>query len=84
MFEAAKVDHDIAVNWWECYVIVTADLGPAGEAFSSLSGLNWAVDEDYILGDVVDEMLDEAEAEAERIFFHRILGGNVNLYPEVV
>lgn len=79
MFAAAKGDLEIARDWWDAGVIVEADLGPIGIAGGSLWGLNWTMDEEYIVGDVVDECIREATYEAEQAIYHRIFGGNPRL-----
>lgn len=82
-FEAAQKDMEIAREWIDCGVMVTADLGPAGEAESSLWGLDWMNDEDYITKDVVDECVREVEAYAEHLLYRRVLGGRISAHSGI-
>lgn len=66
-------------DWWGCGVIVEADLGGFGEVHASLWGLD-ANETKYVEEDVVEELLNEAEAEAEDAMYRRLLGGNVKCY----
>jgi len=79
MFKAAQEDMTLAREWYDCYIMVEADLGFAGEAYASLGGLDWNNDEDFIEGEALTEVIAEAEYEVEQKLYHAILGGNPRL-----